>query len=319
MSNALKEFPSVINKRKTRRYFSQMWSDRWLYVMLLPAIAFMIVFHYIPLYGLTLAFRIYKPALGPYGSPWAQPFFYNFWFLRDREFWFVLGNTVKISMARLIFGFPAPIILALLLNEVAGMAFKRVIQTVTYLPHFISWVVIGGLIYKFFAVDPDSPFNIIRAVFGLDPTSILTRESFFLPMVIVSGVLKEVGWGTIIYLAAISNIDPELYEAAVMDGAGRLKQTFHITLPGMLPIITIFMILSIPGLLQAGFDQIFNLMNPMIARVANVTDIYVLRVGLLQGQYAYATAIGLIFGLFSVTLLITANRIARRSMGYGLW
>ena len=319
MSNALKEFPSVINKRKTRRYFSQMWSDRWLYVMLLPAIAFMIVFHYIPLYGLTLAFRIYKPALGPYGSPWAQPFFYNFWFLRDREFWFVLGNTVKISMARLIFGFPAPIILALLLNEVAGMAFKRVIQTVTYLPHFISWVVIGGLIYKFFAVDPDSPFNIIRAVFGLDPTSILTRESFFLPMVIVSGVLKEVGWGTIIYLAAISNIDPELYEAAVMDGAGRLKQTFHITLPGMLPIIAIFMILSIPGLLQAGFDQIFNLYNPLVYSSGDIIDTLVYRIGLENAQYGLATALGLLKSVLSTVLIVVSYFLAYRFANYRIF
>lgn len=293
--------------------------DRWLYVMLLPAILFVVIFNYVPLYGLTLAFRIYRPSMGPFRSPWAQPIFYNFWFLRDQEFWFVLGNTVRISIAKILFGFPAPIFLALLINEVANQAYKRVIQTVTYLPHFISWVVISGLIYKFFSVDADSPYNIIRAVFGLSPTNLLTRESVFLPLVVISGILKEVGWGTIIYLAAIMNIDPELYEAAVMDGAGRWRQTRHVTIPGMLPIITIFMILTMPGLLSAGFDQIYNLMNPMIARVANVTDIYVLRVGLLQGQYAYATAIGLVFGVFSLALLVTANRIARRSMGYGLW
>ena len=324
MSKSLKESPAVVKEDRRerlslRRVLVIMWRQRALYILLLPAIVLTIVFRYIPVYGLTLAFRDYNAALGPFKSPWTKPIFYNFFFFQDREFWFVLGNTVRIAVLKFVTAWPAPIILALLLNEVKRNIYKRTIQTITYLPHFLSWVIIARVIYEILGWEPTSPINVLRAVFDLAPVALMGDKSAFIPILIVSNILKEVGWGTIIYLAAISRIDPELYEAALADGAGRWLQVRHVTLPGMLPIISILLVLSIPGLLSAGFDQIFNLMNATTAEVGYVTDIYVLRVGLIRGDYAFAAAMGLIFSSLGLALILTANWISNRSTGTGIW
>ena len=295
------------------------WRQRGLYLLVIPAIVFVFIFNYVPMYGVTLAFRNYNPAKGPFLSPLAQPLFYNFWFLKDPEFWYVLGNTIKISIVKFSLGFSAPIILALLINEVRNSAYKRVIQTVTYLPHFISWVIMSGIIYRFFDLDPNSPWNALRALFGAEPMDILTNPHFFLPLVAFSNILKEVGWGTIIYLAAIMNVDPQLYEAAYIDGAGKLRQTWSITIPCILPVITILFILWVPTILTENLSQLYNLMNSMTRHAASITDIYVLTAGIINGHYAYATAMGLIFSVWALALTITANKVARQSMGYGLW
>lgn len=311
--------PRPNRRTRLRRELVKTWRQRWLYVLVMPAIISTFIFNYMPIYGLTLAFRDFDISLGAFRSPWAKPIFYNFWFLNDSAFYEVLTNTLKIAAIKFAFAFPAPIILALLLNEVVHNYYKRIVQTITYLPHFISWVIMAGLIYKLFDFDPTSPYNAVRAMFGLEPVNLMAQESAFIPILVVSNITKEVGWGTIIYLAAIMSIDPQLYEAAIVDGAGKWAQTRYITLPGMMPTISILLVLSIPGVLSAGFDQIYNLMNPMVARLANVTDIYVLRVGLQQAQYSFATALGLVFGVLGFTLTMIANRVSKTSGGSGIW
>ena len=315
--------PAVAERTRTRmsanRVLTLVWRQRTLYLLLLPAIVLTFVFRYIPVYGLTLAFKDYSTTLGPFRSPFTDPIFYNFFFFQDPEFWYVLRNTVRISVAKFVTAWPAPIILALLLNEVRHRSFKRTIQTIAYLPHFLSWVILARIIYDLLGWEPSSPVNQIRAVLGLDPVALMGDKSAFIPILVVSNLFKEVGWGTIIYLAALTRIDPDLYEAALADGAGRWVQLWHVTLPGMLPIIAILLVLGIPGILSAGFDQIYNLMNPTIAELAYVTDYYVLRVGLIQGNYAFAAAMGLVFSVIALVLVLTANWLSKRSAGTGIW
>lgn len=316
----LTDLEEVRTGRKSFRYhLMYVWRLRWLYLLILPSFTAVFIFNYIPIYGILLAFRKYNAALGPFRSPWAKPLFYNFWFFQDPEFWFVLGNTVRISVIRFAFSWPAPIILALLLNEITHGWYKRTIQTITYIPHFMSWVIMASIIYRVFDYEPTSPINVLRNIFGLEPVMLMGEEKYFIPILVISGIFKEVGWGTIIYLASIANINPELYEQAEIDGAGRFRQTISITIPGMIPIISILLVLSIPGLLSAGFDQIMNLMNPVTRRLANVTDVYVVRLGLMQGQYAFATAIGLVFSILSLSLTLIANRISKQAGGSGIW
>lgn len=317
MKRAGIERPSI--KRGFAKTRSLLWRQRSLYLMILPAITLTFIFSYIPLYGLSLAFRDFNAARGPFASPWADPLFYNFWFLSDGQFWYVLLNTLRISAVKFVFLWPAPIILALLLNEVTKSGFKRVVQTITYLPHFLSWVIMAGIIYKILDYEPSSPINILRSFFGMEPTSVMGNPDAFIPVLVVSSLIKEVGWGTIIYLAAIMTIDPQLYEAAIVDGAGKLRQLWHITLPGMVPTVAILLILSVPNLLQAGFDQIYNLRNAQVARIAEVTDIYVLEMGLVRGEYAFATAMGLIFSVLGLALTLFANKASKGAVGAGIW
>jgi putative aldouronate transport system permease protein len=296
-----------------------MVRQRWLYILLVPSVVAVFLFNYLPLYGVTLAFRNFNAALGPFASPWTEPLLSNFWFFRDPEFWYVLRNTVRISVVKFVFGWPAPIVLALLLNEVRHNGFKRTVQTVSYLPHFLSWVIMAAVTYRILDYEPTSPVNVIRGIFGLDPVALMGDGGAFIPIVVVTAIFKEVGWGTIIYLASIAGINPELYEQAEIDGAGRIRQAWHVTLPGMVPIVSILLVLSIPGILQAGFDQLYNLMNASTRRVAYVTDIYVLRLGLIQGQYATATAIGLVYSAVGLTLTLIANKVSKSSYGHGIF
>lgn len=298
---------------------AKIWRQRWLYFLVSPAIVSTFLFSYLPIYGITLAFREYNASLGAFRSPWIEPLFSNFFFLTDREFWYVLANTVRIAALKFIISWPAPIVLALMLNEVRSSKFKRTIQTITYLPHFISWVVLSIIIYQLASFQPDSLVNTLRSLLGLQPTNLMSRPSWFIPILVVTNIFKETGWGTIIYLAAIMAIDPQLYEASIIDGAGKMQQIRYITLPGMMPTISILLVLGIPSLLSAGFDQIYNLSNPLVAKVADVSDIYILRVGLILGQFAYATALGLFFSVSSILLTLIANGISRTSGGAGIW
>lgn len=308
-----------ISSRGLQSRAHQIWRYRWLYILVLPAVVTVIIFNYLPIYGLTVAFRNFNASLGVFRSPWAEPLTYNFWFLQDREFWYVMGNTVRIAVLKFVFGWPAPIIFALLLNEISHSGFKRTVQTVSYLPHFLSWVIVASVIYRILSFEAYSPINTIRAWFDLAPVALMGDQNFFRPLVVISAIYKEVGWETIIYLAAISGINTELYEQAEIDGARRLRQAWSITLPGMLPIIAILLVLQIPSILQAGLDQIYNLANASTRRVAYITDIYVIRMGLMMGQYAVATAMGLIFSVVGFALTLIANRISKGSVGHGIW
>ncbi|MGM7719459.1 sugar ABC transporter permease [uncultured Metabacillus sp.] len=286
-----------------------------LYIMIIPGILFYIIFKFIPLLGSVIAFQDYQIFKGILGSPWVG--LENFKFIFSyQDFYQVLRNTLLIAFYQLIFGFPAPIILALLFNEIRLMAFKRTVQSLFYLPHFLSWVVVGGIVFELLAAE--GIVNAVRELFGAAPILFMQEEDYFRSIVVISGIWKGVGWGTIIYLAAITGINPNLYEAAVMDGANRWKQIRYITLPLLYPTILTLFLLNIGNFLELGFDQIFNLLTPMTYSVGDIIETYVYRAGVLQGQFSVTTAIGLFQSVVGFILLWIFNRLARKS-GQGLW
>lgn len=290
--------------------------NRYIYIMLLPVIAYYIVFHYVPLYGAQIAFKDFSPAKGIWESPWAgfkhfEEFFNSYYFGR------LLRNTLLISLYDLIFGFPAPIILALLLNEIKNDIFKRTVQTVTYLPHFISLVVVCGMIIDFLA--RDGLINNILNYFGIESIPFMIKPEWFRTIYVASGIWQGVGWGSIIYLAALSNIDPQLYEAATIDGAGRFKQALHVTLPGILPTIIIMLILRLGQMLNVGSEKILLLYNPSTRETADVISTFVYRKGILEASYSYSTAVGLFNSVINFALLMTANFISRKVTETSLW
>jgi putative aldouronate transport system permease protein len=304
-------------KTKWQRLMTRIWYYRHIYLFLLPAIIWFLTFCYYPMYGALLAFKDFKYNLGIIGSPWVG-FRYFEYFLSDPKFYEVLRNTLAISFLKLIFGFPAPIILALMLNEVRCARFKKVVQTISYLPHFVSWVVVVTLLQKI--LSPNAGLiNDIRYEMGLEPIFFMGIKSLFLPLVIISSVWKGVGWGSIIYLAALSNIDPNLYEAAEIDGAGRWRMLFNITLPSIVPTIAILLIFNLSGILSAGFDQIYLMQTPSTMSVSEILDTYVLKLGLLDGQFSYSTAVGLFRSLVSMVLIVTVNTISKKISEVSLW
>ncbi len=286
------------------------------YVILLPVLLYYVVFHYMPMYGAVIAFKDFRPSLGIWGSKWIgltnfQEFFGSFYF------WRLLRNTVALSVYNIIFGFPAPIVLALLLNELRSPLFKRSVQTIAYIPHFISIVVISGIIIDF--VKEDGLITGALAPLLGYSGNLLLKEEYFRAIYVTSGIWQQVGWGSIIYLAALSSISDELYEAARIDGAGRWKQTWHITLPGLRPTIIILLILNIGNLLNVGFEKVMLLYNPRIYDTADVISTFVYRRGILEAQYAYSAAVGLFNSTIACLLVITANALSRRTTESSLW
>lgn len=294
----------------------RMMKYKMLYVMLLPAIVFLFVFNYIPMYGASIAFKDFWITKGILGSPWVGFDHFEQLFKTDK-FWQVFRNTIEINLLRLVFGFPAPILLAILLNEVRLKWFKRSIQTIVYLPHFISWVTISGIIFSL--LSNEGLVNKVITAFGGDSVNFLTSNGMFRPLLVLSGIWKEIGWGTIIFLAALSGVNPDLYEAATVDGANRFKQIVHITLPSLLPIISILLILNFGSMMTGGFDQVFNLYNTMVYESGDVIDTYVYRIGLTQGKYSMATAIGLFLNVINFVLLIVVNSASKRMSGQGIY
>ncbi|WP_227522122.1 ABC transporter permease [Bacillus solitudinis] len=286
-----------------------------LYVMILPGLLFYILFKYIPLLGSVIAFKDYQIFKGILASPWVGLDNFRFIFTYQ-DFYQVLRNTAMIAFYQLVFGFPAPIILALLFNEIRLMIIKRTVQSLFYLPHFLSWVVVGGIVFELLSTQ--GIVNAVRVLFGAEPILFMQEEKYFRTIVVISDIWKGVGWGTIIYLAAITAINPSLYEAAVIDGANRWKQTIYITLPLLFPTILVLFLLNIGNFLELGFDQIFNLLTPMTYSVGDIIETYVYRAGVLQGQYSVTTAIGLFQSVVGFILLWIFNRLARKS-GQGLW
>lgn len=304
-------------KSKWKKLWTRIWYFRHIYLFLLPAIIWFLVFCYYPMYGALLAFKDFKYNLGIVGSPWVG-FRYFKYFLVDPKFFEVLRNTLVISFLKLIFGFPAPIILALMLNEVRQAKFKKVVQTISYLPHFVSWVVVVTLLQKI--LSPHAGLlNDIRFQMSLEPIFYMGRKQLFYPLVIISSIWKGIGWGSIIYLAALSNIDQNLYEAAEIDGAGRWRMMFNITIPSIVPTIAILLIFDLSGILNAGFEQIYLMQTPSTMGVSEILDTYVLKLGLLDGQFSYSTAIGLFRSLVSLILIVTVNWVSRRISEVSLW
>lgn len=291
--------------------------------MILPAILFLLIFSYGPMWGVLMAFQDYNIFKGFSASEWVG--FKHFdMFFNSPEFWRIMRNTFVISFLKLLVGFPAPIILALMLNEIGNVAFKKIVQTITYIPHFMSWVVVSGLVFSMLAVD-NGPVNDILLQFNLikEPISWLSIPEYFWQIIVGTNVWKEIGFGSIVYLAAIIGIDPALYEASAIDGASRVKQIFTITLPSIAPVIMIFLILGVGNTLNAGFDDIMmltrNLNNGVLMPVAEVIDTYVYQMGIMNQRYSYATAAGLFKSILSVTLLVLANSLARRFNQESLW
>ena len=289
-----------------------------LYILLIPGIFYFVLFDYVPMYGAIIAFKDFKPLDGILGSRWVG--LQNFIdFFNHPSFSLVLSNTVIISFYKILFGFPAPIILALLLNEVKVSGFKRLVQTVTYLPHFLSWVVITGLVSS--VLSPSTGIvNILLKSMNIKPIYFMADPKYFRAVLVITDIWKEVGWGSIIYLAAISGINQELYEAAIIDGAGRWKRTVYITLPSISSTIIIMLILRVGSIMNAGFEQIFMMYNASVYDVSDVIDTFVYRMGLERRRYSFATAVGLFKSIIGFTLIVITNKISKRiDEDSGIW
>jgi len=306
---ASKRPPSALRKR--------IWKNRELYILVLPVIIYYILFHYKPMYGVIIAFMDYKPRLGMAGSAWVGfKHFENFFgsvFFASR-----MWNTLRISLATLIFGFPAPIIFALLMNELRGKAFPRIVQTITYMPHFISMVVLCAMIREF--VRAGGFINEFFVLFGYpEGKDMLNNGQLFTPIYVISNIWQGIGWGSIVYLAALTGIDMQLYEAAKIDGAGRWKQTLHVTLPCIIPTIVIMFIMRCGQVMSVGYEKIILLYNESTYEYADVISTYVYRVGLVQKQYSYSAAVGLFNSIINFILVILANFISGKVSETSLW
>lgn len=286
-------------------------------LMILPGLLFFVIFHYLPMGGLIIAFKDFRMSTGILDSAWCGLDNFRYLF-QGQDFLNALRNTLFISMLRLGFGFLAPIVLALMLNELRITWYARTIQTLTYIPHFLSWVILGGIFLMLFS--QRGPVNQLAALSGLGPIEFLTHGGWFLTTLIVTGIWQAAGYGAVIYLAALAGIDPGLYEAAVVDGAGRWKQTLHITLPCLMPTIVTLFILNLGHILNAGFDQIYNMYNPIVYDVSDIIDTYVLR-RLQTMDFSLATAAGMFKSVVGLILIVLVNSIARRASGgeQGVW
>ncbi len=305
-----------ITPRFGARLRADFRSNYQLYIMLIPVVAYFLLFQYKPMYGAIIAFKDFNPRKGILGSEWVGlEHFISFF--TDPYFGRILGNTLTISLTTLVFGFPAPIILALLMNEIRCNWFKRTVQTLTYLPHFISLVVICGMIRTF--TMNNGVITIFLSYFGFPRETMLNKPELFVPIYVISEIWQTVGWGSIVYLAALTGIDMELYEAAEIDGAGRWKQTIHITLPSIVPTIMVMLILRMGSVLGVGYEKIILLYNEAIYSTSDVISSYVYRRGLLQSDYSYSTAVGLFNSVINFILVIAANQISKRASESSLW
>jgi putative aldouronate transport system permease protein len=288
-----------------------------LLVLVCPGIILVFIFNYIPIAGLQLAFREFTFSGGIWRSPWVG--LANFRFLQTADFWHTTANTLRITLVRLLVGFSAPVVLALLLNEVRHLPWKRLVQTATYIPYFVSWIVVVGFMDSFLSVQGGVVNDLLGKLFRIPPVFFMGEPRWFLPLVVGSYVWKNTGFDAIYYLAALSGVNPELYEAAEIDGAGRWRQMLSVTLPGIFPTITILFVLRVPFVVYADVNQIFPLQNPANLELAEVLDTYIVRRGIQAGQYSLATAVGLFLSLVGLVLLLASNRLSRRLGGAGIW
>ena len=303
--------------KKAKLLIHRIKVNRQIYIMLIPVVLFYLLFNYLPMSGIVLAWKKYRHTMGIWGSPWVGWNVFKKLFAHP-DMSRAITNTLLISALKLACCFPAPIILALFLNEFKNKSYKKTIQTMIYLPNFISWVIIGGLIKTALSYDYGIINNIL-AMFDGSRIQFLTTSKYFYPILILSEIWKSTGWGTVIYIAAISGIDPTLYEAASIDGCKRFRLMLHITLPSILPIIAIMLIMQLSNIMNAGFDSVYNLYNPVIYDVADIIDTMLYRLGVEKGQFETATAIGLFKNVINFTLLIMGNFITKRLSGYSMY
>lgn len=302
------------NRIKTRKSGASLLSalkrDRSLYLLALPGLAFFLVFKYMPMWGIVIAFFDYSPFRGLQGIEWVGLQHFSHFF-SNPDFLLLFRNTLAISLLNLLLFFPFPILISLCLNELRSMAYKRLIQTVIYMPHFLSWVIIAGLTLLLFAKGTGI-VNELFALWGWPRFDLLTNPDSFWIMVTLQAMWKEAGWGTIVFLAAMAGVDTQLYEAARMDGAGRLRQIWHITLPAIRGVIIVLFILRLGDIMEVGFEQIFLMYNGAVSQVAEVFDTYVYRMGIEQGDFSYSTAVGLFKSVVGLVLVVISNRIVKR-------
>lgn len=317
MQTSLDTRPASSASSFRRRVVRDFALNKYLYVMILPVLAYYIIFHYFPMYGAIIAFKNYTPIKGILDSDWVglahfQSFFNSYYF------WRILKNTLIISLYTLCFEFPMPILLALLLNEVRNKLFKKVAQSITYMPYFISMIVICGMI-KDFTNSGGLINTLVMNLFGTDGQAFLQKPGMFRAVYVISEIWQRIGWESIIYLAALTGIDQEQYEAARIDGASRLQQMWRITLPGITPVVVIMFILRVGNLLNVGFEKIILLYNPVIYETADVISSFVYRKGLLEFNWSYSTAVGLFNSVINLFLLVAANRLSRKFTESSLW
>lgn len=295
------------------RYFK---SHYWLYIMVLPGLIYLLIFHYLPMYGIAIPFFDYSPVKGLLGSKYAGLDNFKYLF-KSPDFLNVLKNSLVLSFEKLLFGFPAPLILALIINEIRRTRIKKVVQTVVYIPHFVSWVVMSGIIISLLSTDGGIVNKIVVALGG-EKVNYLINSKYFRPILVITDIWKEVGWGTIVYLAAMSGIDVSLYEAADMDGAGRFKQIIYVTIPSIVPTMIVLLVLRMGSVLSNGFEQVFLLYSPSVYDVGDVLETFSYRLGLLEGRYSFATAVGMFQSLVGLIFISISNKLAAKAGG-ALW
>lgn len=316
ISTGLKDSPTVQRQAFLSRLARDFQKNRELYLLILPVLAFYLVFNYGPLFGLSIAFENYTPAQGFFGNTFVgfkyfKEFFTDYYFLR------ILKNTIVISITTLVFSFPAPIVLALMINEITHRWFSRTVQSITYMPHFISTVVICGMVVQL--TTKTGALTTFLGMFGFPQVTMLNRPNMFVPIYILTGIWQNIGWGSIIYLAALTSIDPELYNAAKVDGAGKISQLINVTLPCLMPTIIIMFILEVGKLFSIGYEKIILLYNPLTYSTADVITTYVYRKGLLEGNWSYSTAIGLFNSVVNFSLVFVTNKMTKKISGTSLW
>jgi len=319
MSDLAYKEERVVIKTKTKKDFilKSILRNWQLYVLIAPVLIYFILFQYWPMYGVQIAFKKFIITKGIMGSPWIG-FTHFERFFNSHDFVRVIKNTFSISFYQIIVGFPMPIVLALMMNEIKNKAYKSVMQTVTYFPHFLSLVVLTGMVISFLSPNSGIVNTILKAV-GIDPIPFMTESQWFQSIYVLSGIWQNTGWASILYLAALAGIDTALYEAAVVDGASKLKRILHITIPGILPVAIIMLILDMGKVMNVGFEKVFLMQNDLVLDSAEVISTYVYKVGLQQGRYDYASAVGLFNSLINFTMLISMNKLSKKVTETSLW
>lgn len=315
--------PSVIPDRKPKarknsgELKKRLWRNKLLYIMLVPGVLYFLIFKYFPMYGLIISFQDYKPYQGIMGSDWVGLEQFRRLF-SEPDFLNILTNTLILFGMNILIYFPVPILLALMLNELRGSFFKRTFQTLIYLPHFMSWVIVVSITFVMVTMD-GGIINELLTLFGFEKVNFLLSPGWFRPLYIIQVIWREAGWGTIIYLAAIAAVDPGLYEAARMDGAGRLRQVWHITLPAIRSVIITLLILKIGSVLDLGFEHVYLMLNSMNREVAEIIDTYVYTAGMQQGQFSYSTAIGFFKSIVGLIMVMAVNRLSKKMGEEGVY
>ena len=309
-------FPSA-NKTARKSIARKLWKERYLFLLLLPGLLYFVIYKYVPMLGIVIAFQDYSAFRGFLHSEWVGLKHFRTIF-EDAEVVRVLWNTLYLSFLQVVFVFPVPIVLSLMLNELKNERFKRVVQSIVYLPHFLSWVVVVGIVTIFLKYE-GIVNRLLEVVFGMEGIAFLQEPGWFMPLVVLEVIWKESGWGTIIFLAALAGVNPSLYEAAVVDGANRWRQIWHITLPAIRSTIVILLILRLGSVLDVGFEQLFLMLNPFNKEVGDVLDTYVFYKGVQQADFSFATAVGLFKGLVGLALIVTANKLAKKFGEEGIY